>query len=853
MDNLENKTREQLLKEINLLKAKIAELGKFEIERLSAEQAGKRAEEVLQDSEQRYRRILEASLQGMYQVDAKGRITFANPLTAELTGYSLEELDGLSLDTLFLPGEAKAISDANVALLYSGKPIVGENTLTRKDGSQIETYFSCAPVFDESGMYTGFVGSILDITERKHAEKELSRYRDHLEELVKDRTVSLKESEERFRSLFNNNRDDYIFVMGNGEILDANPRMLEMLGYSIDELRMKNFWKITPEKWVEREYRVQGTLLFERGYTDLYEKEYIRKDGTVFPIEVQAFILEKGEDIESSRIGGFVRDITERRKAEEALKKRDEFVKQSNKDIVTFTQSEELIRADFEESIRKLTELAALTLNVERVSVWLYNEDQSKILCQDLYELSREKHTKGYELTSVEYPAYFRALKEERTIPANDALNDPRTREFSDSYLKPLNILSMLDASIISGGFLIGVVCHENIGYKRDWTTEEQNYAGSMADLVALAREASERRRAEQALRESESKYRLLAENAVDFIFYMDLKLKFIYMSPYVYNSMGYYPEELIGTRLFKYTSRKEFIKIARVALGTVKNYKSNPVALFETKLINKKGEEVPVEISGRIVLNEKGKPIGLQGNVRDITDRKQVEEREKHLIAVLKAIRNVNQIIIQEKNCKILIKKACENFVEARGFQSAWIALFDEKSKLIHFEGEDLDKNFNKLKNNISHANLPKCINLALQQDDVVLIKEMSEDCLDCPIVKIHKGKNRSGMARSLKYGGKCYGVVSVSLALRFVDDKEEQALFDEVAGDIAYALYNIEVEEQRKLTQKKLAEKTMLLDNVINRASNVAIATTDLDLRITSYNPIAQKFFGYTREEVL
>ncbi len=151
---------------------------------------------------------------------------------------------------------------------------------------------------------------------------------------------------------------------------------------------------------------------------------------------------------------------------------------------------------------------------------------------------------------------------------------------------------------------------------------------GKLVGYVLFSQDVTELTLAEEALRNSETKYRLLAKNAVDFIFYMDLRLKFIYLSPYVYDSMGYYPEELIGTRLFKYTSRKEFIKIARVALKSIKNYKSNPIALFETKLINKKGEEVPVEISGRVVLNEKGKASGVQGSIRDITDRKQAEEK---------------------------------------------------------------------------------------------------------------------------------------------------------------------------------------------------------------------------------
>ncbi|HHH76453.1 MAG TPA: PAS domain S-box protein [Phycisphaerae bacterium] len=126
----------------------------------------------------------------------------------------------------------------------------------------------------------------------------------------------LRLCEDRYRSLFDANRDGYLTVMGNGEILDANRSLQNILGFSLEELQAKNLWSITPEKWRQWEYDVQGKLLVDRGYTDLYEKEYIGSDGNPIPIEVQAFLLEKGEDLESARIGAFVRDITERKKAE---------------------------------------------------------------------------------------------------------------------------------------------------------------------------------------------------------------------------------------------------------------------------------------------------------------------------------------------------------------------------------------------------------------------------------------------------------------------------------------------------------------------------------------------------------
>ncbi len=178
----------------------------------------KQAEEMLQESEQHYRIITEASLHGMYKVDAKGDLTFANQATAVLTGYSLAELNGLPLDTIFPPGEAGAMKDTNIAILSSGKPVVGENMLTRKDGHRIETYFSCVPLFDKSGEYTGLVGSILNITDRKQAEEKIYK------------------SEEQYRSLIENNPYGVQEIDKDGIIVFANSAHCEIYGYEKDDL-----------------------------------------------------------------------------------------------------------------------------------------------------------------------------------------------------------------------------------------------------------------------------------------------------------------------------------------------------------------------------------------------------------------------------------------------------------------------------------------------------------------------------------------------------------------------------------------------------------------------------------------
>lgn len=169
--------------------------------------------------------------------------------------------------------------------------------------------------------------------------------------------------------------------------------------------------------------------------------------------------------------------------------------------IMTLARSESLSRGALDEALREITEAAAKLLGTERSSVWVYNADQSAILCLELYQRSKGTHESGIELPKASFPAYFDALKEERSIAANDAHTDPRTREFSASYLAPLGISSMLDAPIRVGGRMIGVLCNEQVGPARTWSIDEEQFAGSLADFIALAMESSQRRETEQQLR----------------------------------------------------------------------------------------------------------------------------------------------------------------------------------------------------------------------------------------------------------------------------------------------------------------------------------------------------------------
>jgi len=148
-----------------------------------------------------------------------------------------------------------------------------------------------------------------------------------------------------------------------------------------------------------------------------------------------------------------------------------------------------LFLGDADATIRRVNEAANVALGVQRVSVWFCDATSSKITCADMFDRSTGQHTSGTELMAADFAPYFRALKVGRTIAANDANTDPRTSCFSEVYLKPLGITSLLDVPIWVKERMMGVVCHEHVGPKRIWDADEETFAYLMSNFVALALE----------------------------------------------------------------------------------------------------------------------------------------------------------------------------------------------------------------------------------------------------------------------------------------------------------------------------------------------------------------------------
>ncbi|MFK7797507.1 MAG: GAF domain-containing protein [Aureispira sp.] len=134
---------------------------------------------------------------------------------------------------------------------------------------------------------------------------------------------------------------------------------------------------------------------------------------------------------------------------------------------------------------QQITTVIAESIYVNRASVWFYNEDESGMVCINLYERNRELHSQGAILRKSDYPEYFKTLATNRTLVADDVRIHPGTIELVESYMIPHGITSMLDVPIFANGKMVGLICHEHTGPKRNWTSDEENFAYLMGNILS--------------------------------------------------------------------------------------------------------------------------------------------------------------------------------------------------------------------------------------------------------------------------------------------------------------------------------------------------------------------------------
>ncbi|MEO0409258.1 MAG: ATP-binding protein, partial [Cyanobacteria bacterium P01_A01_bin.135] len=185
------------------------------------------------------------------------------------------------------------------------------------------------------------------------------------------------------------------------------------------------------------------------------------------------------------------------------LLKEEQILQRQSATLAQLSQSKAITQGDLTAAFQELTNRIAELLQVERVSIWLFDSGHGAIHCAQLFQLSQRRYSSGEVLAVTDYPAYFAAIAAYPILPVNDARADARTCEFTKGYLERYGIASMLDARFDVDGQCKGVICCEQVGSQRVWSQAEQNVVRSVSNLVSLAIEANQRQQKAQQLEQA--------------------------------------------------------------------------------------------------------------------------------------------------------------------------------------------------------------------------------------------------------------------------------------------------------------------------------------------------------------
>jgi len=336
---------------------------------------------------------------------------------------------------------------------------------------------------------------------------------------------------------------------------------------------------------------------------------------------------------------GTVLDISERKHFEIQEAQRHKKTQEYQDALLNWAQVD---YNNLEDALKQATKISAQTLKVERASIWLYKDDESKLECISMYSSKEALYIEGGILEIDKYPSYFHSLTKGDPLVINDTLTHEATIEFTKDYLIPFNIKSMLDYPIMHAGKLVGVFCNEHTKEIREWTEEDLSFSSAISKNVSLAFEIEKRKIAESKV------YRLtqLLETSETIVFYWNAEDN--WPVEYVSNNIqkfGYSQEQFLSADIqyMDIIHPDDKIKVAQ----EVTEHTSNHIDRFSQvyRILTADGQIRWIDDRTVIERDRKGIPTNYLGTIIDITEHKAVENKLQSLGLIVD--NSINEIYI--------------------------------------------------------------------------------------------------------------------------------------------------------------------------------------------------------------
>jgi PAS domain S-box-containing protein len=546
----------------------------------------RRAEEALQTSEQRFRALIQNASDVVMILEADGTIRYESPAVERVLGYEPEEWVGTSVFDHLHPDDLEPARSSFAELLE--KPddrITTEYRVRNKQGSwrhfeAVGTNLLNDPVI------RGIVINSRDLTERKRAEE------------------ALRVSEERFRATFDQAAVGVAQVAPDGRWLRVNQRLCQITGYAEEELLEKTFQDITYPEDLEADLEQARRLLVGEIETYSMEKRCLRKDGSTVWIDLTVSLV-RAPSGEPDYFIAVIEDISERVRVEEALVRSKEsyrtFVEQSMEGIWRFGL-EQPLPVDTPEDEQ-----------IEHFYRYGYLAECNDAMAR-MYGFSRANELPGVRIgdllprSAPENVAYLRAF-----VRSGYRLTEAESYEI-DRWGNPRYFLNNLT------------------GFVED---------GSLVQIWGTQQDITERRRVEEALRQSEELYRTVIEQAAENIFLVDAKTKQILeANDALHRSLGYTAEEMQRLTLYDIVAhdRESVDRFTQHILD------EGRFSVGERKYRRKNGTLLDVEVNVSAI--PRGGRVAMCITAHDVTERKRAEDMLRRSLDALLALYEAGHVL---------------------------------------------------------------------------------------------------------------------------------------------------------------------------------------------------------------
>jgi PAS domain S-box-containing protein len=316
----------------------------------------------------------------------------------------------------------------------------------------------------------------------------------------------------------------------------------------------------------------------------------------------------------------------ERKTREENDKKNLEVILQHRNVLLALSQVD---KSDFDLSLEKILTATAETLNIDRVSFWMLDQEEKKLKCKKMYVKKTNMFDRNSEATVLpatfpgvadNFDDYYNALKSNKKLQSNDAQGDISTG-IVDSYLKPLGIKYIMDIPVWLRGDVYGIICLEESTEIKELSVAEEDFLASISTMLTLSLEASFRKKAEESLSASEEQYKILVENASEAILVLqDGLIK--YSNPKTFELLGYAPEDLHYAKFLNFIHEEDR---EQALINHVKKLKGvHDTNVYIYRIITKRGLVRYFTVNA--VLINWGNEKAILAFLSDVTDRKRAE-----------------------------------------------------------------------------------------------------------------------------------------------------------------------------------------------------------------------------------